>query len=110
MINFFFKKNFKLLNNNLILNYKNSITYTNKYFKIIKIINNLEYARLGLIIKKKHIKFSHDRNKFKRIAIESFRYNQYLLPILDFIIFSKNKLYELNNYKFIINLEKIWNF
>ncbi|XZR52818.1 MAG: ribonuclease P protein component [Enterobacteriaceae bacterium] len=110
MINFNYKKNLKLLNNNLLLKFKKSTIYNNKYFTIIKTINNLEYARLGLIITKKHIKYSHDRNKFRRIAIQSFRYNQYLLPLLDFVIISKSKLYELNSYKFIINLEKIWNF
>ncbi|XZR53212.1 MAG: ribonuclease P protein component [Enterobacteriaceae bacterium] len=107
MINFKLNKDLKLLNNSLILNFKKSTIYNNKYFTVIKIINNLEYARFGLIISKKHIKYSHDRNRFKRIAKNSFRYNKYLLPLLDFIIFSKKNLYKLNNYKFIINLNKI---
>ncbi|WMC19687.1 MAG: ribonuclease P protein component [Enterobacteriaceae bacterium PC38] len=110
MINFILNKDLKISNNNLILNFKKSTSYNNKYFNVIKIFNNLEYARLNIIINKKHIKYSHDRNRYKRIIKESFRINKYLLSLSDFIIFSKKKLNKLSNYKFIINLNKIWTF
>ncbi|BFI91211.1 hypothetical protein SSAmo_2020 [Enterobacterales bacterium endosymbiont of Anomoneura mori] len=105
-----FSLNNLIIKNILKINFKNSKLYNNKYFNIFKIINNLEYARLCLIIKKKNIKLSNDRNRLKRIFKYSFCYNQFLLPLYDFIFFLKKPINNLNNYKIFKKIEKIWKF
>ncbi|MDX1695633.1 MAG: ribonuclease P protein component [Ketobacteraceae bacterium] len=46
-------------------------------------------ARLGLVVGKKHLKRAVDRNRFKRLARESFRHHQQLLEGLDIIVLAR---------------------
>ncbi len=60
------------------------------FFVILYRENTLGYPRLGLIVAKKTAKRSHERNRFKRIARESFRLMQPKLPNVDVIVLSRN--------------------
>jgi ribonuclease P protein component len=49
-------------------------------------LNELEMARLGLIVSKKTAKLAVQRNYMKRVLRELFRLNQQRLPMIDLII------------------------
>ncbi|AZP36235.1 Ribonuclease P protein component [Candidatus Annandia adelgestsuga] len=70
--------------------------------------NNFNYSRLGIIISKKNIKFSHDRNKIKRYIRESFRLNQNYFFKKDCIIVVKKCIIKINNKNLFNNLNKLW--
>jgi ribonuclease P protein component len=54
--------------------------------------NGLSHARLGMVIAKKKVRRSVDRNRLKRTIRESFRLNQMLLPQVDIIFMAKQDL------------------
>lgn len=51
--------------------------------------NGLERARLGLAVAKRHLRRAVDRNRFKRIARESFRAHQDELAGLDVVVLAR---------------------
>jgi len=54
--------------------------------------NNVELARLGLAVPKKHIHRAVERNRLKRIIRESFRLKQEKLKGNDIVVVVRNKL------------------
>lgn len=46
-------------------------------------------SRIGIVVAKKKIRRAHERNRFKRLARESFRLHQQDLPALDIVIMAK---------------------
>ncbi|MGL4455342.1 MAG: ribonuclease P protein component [Plesiomonas sp.] len=70
--------------------------------------NNLDHARLGLTVAKKHLKRAHDRNRIKRLVRESFRLNQHELPSVDFVVIAKKGIGELSNHELTELLSKLW--
>ena len=70
--------------------------------------NNLEHARLGLTVAKKHLKRAHDRNRIKRLVRESFRLKQHQLPNCDFVFVAKGGIGKLTNAELFETLEKLW--
>lgn len=59
---------------------------TTPYLAIFSKGNNLGYARLGLIVAKRDVRYAHERNLIKRIIRESFRLNQSTLCQVDFVV------------------------
>ncbi len=51
--------------------------------------NDLDHARLGMVIGKKKLRRAVDRNLMKRIIRESFRQQQMTLPALDLVVIAK---------------------
>ena len=51
--------------------------------------NDLEHARLGLVIRKKFVRFAHDRNRVKRILRESFRHLHTNFSGLDCLVLTR---------------------
>lgn len=83
------------------IKYFNKICKKKKYyikiniykFIIIKYIcNNNKNPKISILIKKKYIKLSTKRNKFKRIILETFRINQYKIKKLNYLIILKNNI------------------
>lgn len=54
--------------------------------------NGLDHPRLGLVIAKKKVRRSVDRNRLKRTVRESFRLHQASLPAADMIFMARNDL------------------
>ncbi|VFP83976.1 Ribonuclease P protein component [Candidatus Erwinia haradaeae] len=71
--------------------------------------NILGYPRIGCTLSKKNLKYSHERNRIKRLIRESFRHNQHTLPEMDFIIIAKSGIGTLDNHALMRGLEKLWN-
>ena len=58
---------------------------------------NLDHARIGLVIAKRKIRRAHERNRVKRLARESFRLHQAELPALDIVLMAKADAQTLSN-------------
>lgn len=54
--------------------------------------NGGDHPRLGLVIAKKKVRRSVDRNRLKRVVRESFRLHQAALPAADVIFMARNDL------------------
>lgn len=51
--------------------------------------NQIDHARLGLVIAKKHVRTAVARNQIKRIVRESFRLHQHELQGMDIIVLAR---------------------
>ncbi len=69
---------------------------------------DMQPARLGLIAAKKHLKLAVERNRFKRIARESFRRNQQLLTGFDLVVLVKAGAKNASRQEIHQTLEKAW--
>ncbi len=78
------------------------------HFTIIARENALTHPRLGLAVPKKQIKTAVGRNRFKRLARESFRNKQHQLPNKDFVVIAKKSAQDLSNEEMFKLFEKLW--
>lgn len=60
-----------------------------KIFTVLSRQNNVDHARLGLAVSKKHCRRAVARNRIKRIVRESFRRAQRELAGLDIVVISQ---------------------
>lgn len=70
--------------------------------------NALDYPRLGMVIGKKSVKLSVERNRLKRQIRESFRHNLELLAGWDIVIVAKRGLGDLENEELKQQFGKLW--
>jgi ribonuclease P protein component len=67
------------------------------HFLLLACPNGLDHARLGLVIAKKKVRLSVERNRIKRITRDSFRHQQYGLPPVDLVMIARQDLADLDN-------------
>ncbi len=77
-----------------------------KYLSIKIKLNKLNYPRIGILIKKKNIKYSVKRNKIRRIIYETFRLKQHKIKNIDYLLIINKNI--LNLKKKFFFLKKIW--
>ncbi|MDB6063537.1 MAG: ribonuclease protein component [Verrucomicrobiaceae bacterium] len=89
-----------------------ALRVSSKELLILARPNELEYARLGLVIAKKNVRRASARNRIKRITRESFRHQ---LPIdadteasLDIIVLARGGLDKLDNPALHELLTNLW--
>lgn len=70
--------------------------------------NDLDHPRLGLVIGKKSVKLSVERNRLKRLIRDSFRHHQALLGGLDIVVVARKGLGDLDNPELHQQFEKLW--
>ncbi|WP_282339162.1 MULTISPECIES: ribonuclease P protein component [Pseudomonas] len=70
--------------------------------------NDLDHPRLGLVIGKKSVKLSVERNRLKRQIRESFRLNQDSLVGWDIVIVARKGLGDLDNSELVLQFGKLW--
>lgn len=66
-----------------------------RYILVLARYNQLNHARLGLIVGKKNAKLAVTRNQIKRIFRESFRLLQEQLPAVDMVIVTRRGIADL---------------
>ena len=66
--------------------FKKATRSRDKWFTVLCRKNNLDIARLGLAISKKHCRQATGRNRIKRIVRESFRQHQAEISGLDVVV------------------------
>lgn len=70
--------------------------------------NDLDHPRLGLVIGKKSVKLSVERNRLKRLMRESFRQHQDSLVGWDIVIVARKGLGDVENPELIQHFGKLW--
>ncbi|MBU1332917.1 MAG: ribonuclease P protein component [Gammaproteobacteria bacterium] len=70
--------------------------------------NALDHPRLGLVIGKKSVKLSVERNRLKRQIRESFRLNQSNLAGWDIVVVARKGLGDLENTELAHQFGKLW--
>lgn len=70
--------------------------------------NNLDHARLGLVVGRKAIPRAVQRNRLKRLVRNAFRLNQDLLSGLDIVILARNSGAGLDNQAVTQDLASLW--
>lgn len=70
--------------------------------------NGLDHPRLGLVIGKKSVKHSVERNRLKRQIRESYRLNQEVLNGWDIVIVARKGLGDLDNPELAQQFGKLW--
>lgn len=66
-----------------------------RYILVLARYNQLNHARLGLVVGKKNAKLAVTRNQIKRIFRESFRLLQEQLPVVDMVIVTRRGIADL---------------
>lgn len=82
--------------------------YHSQHFTVLIADNSIKNNRIGFAIAKKKVKLAVQRNRVKRLVRESFRLNQYDLPIVDMVIMAKSGIDQLDNQTINHQIEKIW--
>lgn len=80
------------------------------YFTVLARPNSLAYARLGIIVSKKRIKLTVERNRIKRLIRYSFRLNQHSLLNKDFVVLANDKIVEEKNSFILHSLATHWQY
>ncbi|WP_367674873.1 ribonuclease P protein component [Buchnera aphidicola] len=70
--------------------------------------SHISHSRIGIIISKKNIKKSNERNRIKRLVRETFRISQNRLIPMDYIVIVKKESMNLNNSKLMELLKQLW--
>ena len=70
--------------------------------------NDLQHPRLGLVIGKKSVKLSVERNRIKRQIRETFRHHQLELAGWDIVIVARKGLADLDNPELAKQFAKLW--
>jgi len=70
--------------------------------------NLLKTPRLGLVIGKKNLPLSIQRNRVKRLLRTSFRLNQELLVGLDIVILARSNMASLENQQITEIIQGLW--
>jgi ribonuclease P protein component len=70
--------------------------------------NDLDHPRLGLVIGKKSVKLSVERNRLKRLMRESFRQHQDNLVGWDIVVVARKGLGDIENPELIQHFGKLW--
>jgi len=81
---------------------------TTRYFTLLFLENELPHARLGLIVAKRQLPRAVARNRFRRLARESFRRHQEQLSGLDVIVIARAAAATLTNTALLAQLDSNW--
>lgn len=81
---------------------------SDQYLTILTRPNELGFARLGLAIAKKRVRFAVGRNRVKRMSRETFRHAQHHLPAIDCVVLAKPAAADADNVALAKSLQKHW--
>jgi ribonuclease P protein component len=81
---------------------------SSKHFLILSRDQHKSQTRLGIIVAKKHVKLSPQRNRIKRLLRESFRNKRHSLPNIDIVVLAKKGVDKLDNAACASELQYLW--
>lgn len=77
-------------------------------FLLLTCPNGSDHPRLGLVVAKKKVRRSVDRNRVKRVVRESFRLHQAQLPAHDVIFMARQDLASCSREQLRAELDQAW--
>lgn len=78
------------------------------YLLVLYVPNQLDYARLGIIVGKQHLRLAVDRNRVRRLIRESFRHERLKLKGLDLIVMIRAKCSSLDSKTIRNHVDNLW--
>jgi ribonuclease P protein component len=81
---------------------------SHKYLLLLATRNNRSGHRLGLVIAKKNVRLSVQRNRVKRLAREFFRKQSGSTPSLDVVLLTRRGIDQLDNAELSTILHQQW--
>lgn len=81
---------------------------THKCFLLLYQSNQKDYARLGVVISKNHVKLAVNRNQVRRLIRESFRYYKDKLKGLDIIVLLRSKCTPIDKKALRDDIDHLW--
>jgi ribonuclease P protein component len=81
---------------------------SHQYLLVLFIPNQLDHARLGLIVGKQHLRRAVDRNRVRRIIRDSFRLQKDLLKGLDLIVMIRSNCRNLETKQIRSDIDHLW--
>jgi len=105
-----FSKSLRLLNSDDYQQVFDSASFriSHQHLLLLACHNDRSIPRLGLVVAKKHLRLSVDRNRIKRLSRESFRINQEQLKGFDLVILSRPGLGKLTNKEIVEIIDHQW--
>jgi ribonuclease P protein component len=82
--------------------------FTDAYFSLSVLANHESHPRLGLSIATRTFGTAVARNRIKRLARESFRLNQHLLPPVDISVSAREAARTADSSELRASLDKHW--
>lgn len=79
-----------------------------KHFLVLAKTNQNLGLRLGIIVAKKHVKLSVQRNRVKRLIRESFRTTNHSIENLDMVVLAKQGTGKKNNPDCLAEINSLW--
>ncbi len=84
------------------------IRASHQNFLLLARFNQLDHARLGVVVGKKHVRLATRRNRLKRHIRETFRLRQQTLSGLDVIVLARKGMDELSDQNLQAQLNQQW--
>jgi len=81
---------------------------SSQHILVLAVENGAPHARLGLVVGRKHLRLAVQRNRFKRLARESFRHQQAALAGLDIIVLVRGNLSREENGPIRRSIDTLW--
>lgn len=105
-----FPRHVRLLSAGDYRNVFNDVTckVSNRHILLLARESKTPHARMGLVVAKKNVRKAVERNRFKRLARESFRLHQQHFEPLDIVVLTRPGLSELDNQTITKQLENLW--
>ena len=79
-----------------------------RYILMLAIKQQTSQTRLGMVVAKKNVSKSVERNRIKRLIRESFRHARLQLPGLDIIVLIRKGLDNLPNFVISSKIDALW--
>lgn len=79
-----------------------------RHLMIFALGNRRDFARLGLVVGRKHAALAVQRNRCKRVMRTSFRQNQQLLAGLDIVILARNEIGTVPSRRLRETIDQLW--
>ena len=79
-----------------------------RYILMLSIKQHKPQTRLGMVVAKKNVSKSIERNRIKRLIRESFRHARLQLPGLDIVVLIRKGLDNLPNFVISSKIDALW--
>jgi ribonuclease P protein component len=79
-----------------------------RYFILYHIANNQQHSRIGIITSRKNLRFAVWRNRFRRLARETFRLNTVRQAGKDIVLVGKNNIAQASDAELVYCLKKLF--